>query len=314
MILSEYICELLYRYNCVIIPEFGAFLTQRVPAVIAEESNYFYPPKKKISFNNQIINNDGLLANYIAKGESISYEAANFKIQQFVQEINQELNNKGSISFSEIGFFTINPEQKLTFEPLHTTNYLSESFGLTTLEASEINRIEETSVINEKVIPLTPLKEEEGTKKNNYFLKYAAVGILFLGISGIGVNSYKQKINAYNTQLYVEAENEVKQQLQSASFVFEVDEVLPSIFIEIEKPETNSYHVIAGAFREYRNVTKKLNQLLKKGFDAKYIGKNKYGLHQVTYASFSDKNEAINTLNFLKKTENPSAWLLTLKK
>lgn len=314
MTLSEYICELLYRYNCVIIPDFGAFLTQRIPASMSEEAQLFYPPQKRISFNNQIVNNDGLLANYIAKCEAISYEDANTKIRQFVQEINHELDTKEKVSFSEIGFFTINFEQNLTFEPLHTVNYLTESFGLAPLKTVEVTRTDKTIPAATNVASTIP-ETKIIPQKSNYILKYAAVGVLLLGISGIGINSHKQKINAYNTQQYVEAEHEVKQQLQSASFVFDVKEALPSINIEIKKPEISAnYHIIAGAFREYKNATKKLRQLNQKGFKAKYIGKNKYGLHQVTYDSFSNENDAINALNHLKRTENPAAWLLTIKK
>ena len=63
MQLETYISDLLYRYECVIIPEFGAFLTQPVSAKVDISSNTFYPPKKVLSFNEQLKNNDGLLAN-----------------------------------------------------------------------------------------------------------------------------------------------------------------------------------------------------------------------------------------------------------
>ncbi len=314
MRLPEYICELLYRYNCVIIPEFGAFLTQRIPATISNKEQLFYPPKKKLSFNNQIINNDGLLANYIAKHEGISFENANYKIKQFIQEITNELSAKGTISFAEIGSFTMNQEKNLIFEPKHTVNYLTESFGLTTLKTTEITR--EQVLANEKdVITLISDKESNAPKKGGYFLKYAAVGVLLLGISGIALNSHKKSIDTYNTEQYVKAESAVNKHLQSASFVFEVEDVLPTIVMEIEKPkEQINYHIVAGAFREYTNATKKLKQLSNQGFEPTYVGKNKYGLHQVAYQSFSNKNEAINYLNHLKKTKNPTAWLLTLKK
>ena len=49
MQLETYISDLLYRYECVTIPEFGAFLTQPISATIDEASNAFYPPKKVLS-------------------------------------------------------------------------------------------------------------------------------------------------------------------------------------------------------------------------------------------------------------------------
>ena len=69
MQLEIYISDLLYRYDCVTVPDFGAFLTSRVSAKIHESTHTFYPPKKVLSFNEQLQNNDGLLANYIAEVE-----------------------------------------------------------------------------------------------------------------------------------------------------------------------------------------------------------------------------------------------------
>ena len=59
MQLETYISDLLYRYECVSVPGFGAFLTQRVSAKINDTTNTFYPPKKTVSFNEQIQKNDG---------------------------------------------------------------------------------------------------------------------------------------------------------------------------------------------------------------------------------------------------------------
>ena len=58
MQLSTYISDLLYRYECVIIPGFGAFLTRNQSAWIDEASNTFYPPSKVISFNRQLQANE----------------------------------------------------------------------------------------------------------------------------------------------------------------------------------------------------------------------------------------------------------------
>ena len=318
MTISEYVCELLYRYNCVIIPELGAFLTQRIPATLADHNQLFYPPKKQISFNEQINTNDGLLANYIAKCEQTSYENANFKIKRFVQEIREELNSKGIVSFYEIGDFTLNTENKLVFSAKHTVNYLTESFGLETLTTSEITRA--TGIPVPAKTPVIAINNTNDSKKgSNPILKYAAVGVLLLGISGIALKSSKNNLDDYNTKQISAAESEVNNRIQSASFVLDIEESLPAILVEINTPKSEvidasgpTYHIIAGAFRARTNATKKIKQLTRKGFEPIYIGKNSYGLHQVAYESFTNESEAINSLNKLKKTENPAAWLLTV--
>ena len=65
MQISQLISTLLYRYECVVVPGFGAFLSQRISAKIDPQSHAFYPPKKRLSFNEQLQSNDGILANYV---------------------------------------------------------------------------------------------------------------------------------------------------------------------------------------------------------------------------------------------------------
>ena len=72
MTIANYLKDLLYRYDCVIVPNFGGFVTNRISARIDADSNTFYPPTKEVGFNSHLTHNDGLLANYIASSENIS--------------------------------------------------------------------------------------------------------------------------------------------------------------------------------------------------------------------------------------------------
>ena len=58
MKIEDSISQLLYRYQCVTVPGFGAFLTEFQSAQLHENSNTFYPPKKLISFNPYLKNYD----------------------------------------------------------------------------------------------------------------------------------------------------------------------------------------------------------------------------------------------------------------
>ena len=69
MIIEHHIAQLLYRYPCVTIPNFGAFLTETISAKIQESNQTFYAPKKVIFFNVNIKNNDGLLANHMVTSD-----------------------------------------------------------------------------------------------------------------------------------------------------------------------------------------------------------------------------------------------------
>ena len=63
MQLSIYIQELLYKYECVTIPQFGAFLTRPLPAQVSL-SGAIFPPHKEVTFNQLLTTNDGILAQH----------------------------------------------------------------------------------------------------------------------------------------------------------------------------------------------------------------------------------------------------------
>ena len=96
MVLEHYISELLYRYNCVMVPGFGAFLTQMKSAVIHNSTSAFYPPTKVISFNEQVVTNDGLLVSYMAEAENISYEEMLVKVSDSTSDWKNRSKSNGS--------------------------------------------------------------------------------------------------------------------------------------------------------------------------------------------------------------------------
>ena len=128
MAIAHYIKELLYRYDCVIVPNFGGFVTNRISAQIDANSNTFYPPSKQLGFNHHLTHNDGLLANYIASSDNLTFEQANTKISDIVTAWNSIV-KKTSLTIDEVGMFSLNTENHLIFEPFNHVNYLTASFG-----------------------------------------------------------------------------------------------------------------------------------------------------------------------------------------
>ena len=140
MRLEIYISQLLYRYPCVIIPGFGAFLTEIKSARLVEESHTFYPPYKSVSFNAHVINNDGLLANAVAIIERISFSEASKIIEKSVLEWQKIIQSTHKLSLEDVGSFTKNEEGNLVFEPYLFTNYYTGSFGLSSYVSPSVKR------------------------------------------------------------------------------------------------------------------------------------------------------------------------------
>ncbi|WP_445731565.1 HU domain-containing protein [Mariniflexile sp.] len=306
MQLETYISDLLYRYECVTIPEFGAFLTQRASATIEDATNTFYPPKKTVSFNEQIQKNDGLLAHYIADVEKIPFELANEKIAKRVNTLKSYLTQGETITFKNIGEIVFNKEGKVLFEPTYQLNYLTDSFGLSQLVSPTVTREvykKEVEAI-EKVIPLTITQEK---RKSRPYFKYAAVGLIALTLGGLGTsNYYINEIEQHNQLAQKEATQQLEAKIQQATFNLNP---LPAITLNVTK-QSGNYHVVAGAFRVEDNCELIISELKAQGFNARSIGVNKYGLHEVVYGSYETGEEALKVLRDVRKNSNEAAWLL----
>ena len=309
MQLETYISDLLYRYECVTIPEFGAFLTQCVPATIDDESNTFYAPKKVLSFNEQIQQNDGLLAHYIADVEKIPFEVANKKIAKRVKLLKSYLTQGETLTFKNIGEIVFNIEGKILFEPTYNLNYLTDSFGLSQFVSPTVTREvykEEVQQI-EKVIPITVSAEK---RKSKPYFKYAAIAVIALTLGGLVANNYmNQQIETHNQLAQEQATEQLDNKIQQATFSLNP---LPAITLNVTK-QSGNYHIVAGAFRVEANCDKKINQLKADGFNARKIGVNKYGLHEVVYASYENGQDALKAIREIRKNHNKDAWLLVKK-
>jgi len=307
MRLATYISDLLYRYECVIIPNFGGFVTNEISAKVNHFTHTFYAPSKQLTFNSHIQNNDGLLANYVATSENISYSKAIEFIENEVINWNLQLKNE-EIELKNIGSLKLNEVGKLIFEPSSSVNYLTSSFGLESYVSPAVKRIAYQEKVKqlETIAPVLPT--EENKRKTPAFIKYAATAAILFALGTVSWNQY-QKME-YNNLV---AESKIQQQkveksIQEATFV--INNPLPAITLNVSK-ETFNYHIISGAFRDPQNAEKKLQELINKGYNAKILAINKWNLTPVAFESLNDENDAINKLNLIHRTESKDAWLLT---
>jgi hypothetical protein len=312
MALANYISDLLYRYECVVVPELGAFLTQKHTATINVSTNVFLPPRKTVSFNEQLKQNDGLLANHIALTEAIDYSQALENISIYVSQIKGKLIAGESVLLQEIGDFSLSYEGKLQFSPLEGPNYLTSAFGFDNMHKAPVLREvykEEVAVLEDKA-PIAFIPE---TRTKHSYLKYAAVAVVTLGLFGvIGRQMYTNQMNEVVAHNELETLEIEKAAYQKASF-FDITPIeVPRVTfnVAVEKEVVGRYHIVAGAFSFEENADKKIEQLKEQGFSPRKIGQNKYGLHQVVYASVVGKAEALSTLRTIKKSHNSHAWLL----
>ena len=311
MQIEKHISDLLYRYQCVTVPGFGAFLTETVSAHVTGSASSFFPPKKVVSFNANVKNNDGLLANHVALQEKMSYELAVIKIGDVVNEWTYLLQNRNRVMLKNIGEISVNNEMNWVFEPANTVNYLTDSFGLTPFVSPEITREvlkQEVEALEEKApIIFTPER-----KKDYSYLKYAAVFVVMLGAGGFGYKTYyDQQITNQTLLVEKNVQEKVQQQIQEATFVISAPVEAVELSVAAPVEEKMPYHLVAGAYRSEENANKAISELKAAGFEnAKMLPMNKHNLYPVVYGSFKNLNEAQTERKNIQKSHNAEAWLL----
>lgn len=287
MKISSYIFELLQSHDCVIVPNFGALVARNISAKISSDGSKIFPPNKELSFNKNLVKNDGLLINAISSNENISYEGAEQKITNWVRRTNKKLEKQRYIEIKNIGSISLE-NTKYVFVPNQNSIFLKSSYGFNSIDSSQITR-------RQKSI-------------NNNYLKYAAILIVFLSLTGVFTKSYFDSVNEFNKASYAEANLEIEKKIQKATF--NINTSLPVVKLPIRK-QYGSFHIIAGSFRLEENSLRMISQLKEKGFiEARKVGVNKFGLLQVAYNSYDTVEEARLALSEIRTKEDLNAWLL----
>src|SRR6056297_1172136 len=127
--LDQYISELLYDYDCVILPQLGGFVTNYKPARIDESKGIALPPRKDIGFNRNLMRSDGLLEKSLSDGQKITFEEAGEAVKKQVAAYWETLNSGEKVRFNKIGLLYIDDDKNLQFKPSDDINYLKTSFG-----------------------------------------------------------------------------------------------------------------------------------------------------------------------------------------
>jgi nucleoid DNA-binding protein/cell division septation protein DedD len=131
---GNYIHNLLLEHETVIIPGFGAFLSEYIPADINDTTGELKPPSKTVTFNPQIRNNDGLLVGYIAGQENISHFDALKLIEKERENIFYQLDKGEQVEWPKVGAMYYNKRNEIAFDPYVEDNLLLDAYGLETTQ------------------------------------------------------------------------------------------------------------------------------------------------------------------------------------
>lgn len=173
--INHHIQNLLSEHDCVIVPNFGAFIAEYSPAVVSDTESTL--PSKDILFNRTLQRNDGLLINAIIEEEGINYAEAKQKIATYVNNIQQQISNGESYTFEGVGILQQDEAGFLQFEAQKDNECWRDAYGLRAITLQKIRR----SILDSKSDPASTTRKRFITPSR--IIAAAAVIILFLVFS-----------------------------------------------------------------------------------------------------------------------------------
>ena len=153
--LNRHIEILLLENECVIVPDFGGFMTHYVAARYDADDQSFIPPLRTLGFNPQLRLNDSVLAQSYVEAYDISYPEAMRKIEEEVKELKDILNEEGSYVMNNLGTLTVNQEGNYAFEPYESGILSPELYGLNSFQFQKLKaeKMEEKTAAKQVLLP-----------------------------------------------------------------------------------------------------------------------------------------------------------------
>lgn len=330
-IIQEYIKELLFEQDCVVIPDFGGFVANYDYCKIEKEMGQ--PARKWFAFNELLRTDDGILLTYIAEQESISIAEASKKIKSFVSSVRQMMRVDDYFYLKGVGSFCYNEENKIQFIPVYNVNFQATSYGLTAFKIKKVvspsllkkavpqpqryasiqlNSRSQGSAFNDRpmaaVMPVSMLGKKKKKSKIEHYLLASMVAIIALFLSFYIYDNKGFTLSnlnffaSYNNDVYTRSEKGNQERIAPLTKV--VSKAANTNKVTQHQP---TYFVIVGSFESEKNAAQFMGKLKKDGYSAAKLISNKKGEKiKVSLDHFTTKDEAIKKASTLE-----NAWIYT---
>ena len=342
--IKSVIGELLYEFDAVIIPAFGGFVANYKSSTIDHVQGMIHPPSKSLTFNENLVVNDGLIVNHLKKRFGMNLDEAKSTVKDFVEELKEKIDEREIIVFPNVGRLYRDYENKLQFLP-DNSNYNLDVFGLPTVQYYPILRNRDVSTTEAPAPKAVVTKRTSTPKRVKRPSVFQAVMPYLLGLALVAVAISIWSIVGTRTKDDSQAnlpvsENRIntKPTLQEASYETEVDDqfgtaitdpnsteessteasstpVIPEVDDEIDTesitltPDQKECVVIVGGFRSKDNVRKLIERLYNQGYDAYQDEKD--GITRVGAQFFYESEEQRkDKIKDIRKKFEPKAWVL----
>jgi CCDC81-like prokaryotic HU domain 1/CCDC81-like prokaryotic HU domain 2/SPOR domain len=323
MKIEEYISELLFENDCVIVPDFGGFVCNYAPARIDPVKHLWEPPGKRIIFNKSLTRNDGLLAHYISGKFKMPYSQVVESIAKEVKRYKENIEKDKRLMLENIGLLFLDENGNLLFQQDNKLNYLAESFGLSSFY----------------YLPAEETKTVRSPEKKVRVRVYAAAAVITALVgSAFWFSMLEKQTDLRFSNLNIFAKREIPQYAFSPAnylnlpksvsepfAVFITNSAAPVTINKSTSPspvnsktitgkplaenQSQSYSIIVGSFLEKEHADNLISQFNKEHISLSIIGRNPQGLYLVGYGKFSSHEAAASEKDNFRKKFIKDAWV-----
>ena len=277
--------HLLYDHECVIIPQFGGFVVNAQDFQFNAQEGKIYPKRKCVAFNEKLKTDDRFLTTEWAKKMSISQKEASIEITAISKELKSQISTQGYLTIGELGAFTLNSENRLSFSPNPDFNADLSVFGLFPVGLGHALPKEKKTVLEEAPVAedlpsYTP--EPSPIKVSRSAYVYALMAFIIGGIGAFFLtepagNQSQSSLNPIKIEKKVATPVAVA--APTVPTPVQVDTVQKEVIAtpaSVEAPaDQEVIYLVAASFQSLTQAEKGLKEFKSRGFDqAEIILKN----------------------------------------
>lgn len=332
--------RLLLTHDCVILPKFGGFVLQTLPAVYQEKEHQFRPMRKEVMFNATLRHTDGLLSESYMRVYGVDYRKAQLMLEEDIEVLNASLEQDKQIMLGRIGTFSIGEEGQTIFTPGDSGIFDADSYGLSSFHFPVLQSLRER---RKEATLLTGKKRKLYIPDNRELIRIIAVSAAAIALFFV-VSTPVEEVNqsAYTAsfvpteminyrfeepasqpdEVYVPQENEAVSEMalmvetpREAKIVdaspvpkARKEVVIPAPNVEPVMAE-KTYYIVIASFPTEKQADEYISSVDRtqcKNVD-KVVRDGKYRIYADKFNSRSDAENYIEALRKIEKYKN--AWL-----
>jgi len=309
--INFHIAYLLTKHECVIIPDFGAFVVSKVKEDKSNKHGFISPPANhSLTFNPEMIQDDGLLVHSIAKEKNIDYPEALRLVYEYVDSLVNTLRKGQAVQFPWIGKIHLSNDRKIVFTPAKNLSCNASNCGLVNLNFPYLTETAEEESMG---------KRKKKYKRPMFYILLAAIVLLLVALFIFLIPKFSDNnwfsfpnIPAVSDTLKV---NPVKSALDTIPVIhpdsvklMTVDSIKP-VLVDSAKSVSPEYFIVIFSTIREKDAGIMLNYFIAKGFDkAKIIHTDEK--YRICVETFNKKEDAVSFLE--KNGVNPlfkDAWI-----